>query len=105
MKEYRALQGEIQTLFVTKQQSLSQLNENSLVKGELDLLDERNTVYKLVGPVLMKVDLDEAKQNVSKRIEFIEGELVKVDKQIADKQGLQVTVGEEITEMQQKMQA
>ena len=69
------------------------------------MLDERNTVYKLVGPVLMKVELEEAKENVSKRIEFIEGELTKVDKQIADKQGQQVTLGEEISEMQRKMQA
>ena len=34
---------------------------------------------KLVGPVLMSIDLDEAKENVSKRLEFIQAEIIKID--------------------------
>lgn len=34
-----------------------------------------NAVYKLIGPVLVKQDLDEAKQNVTKRMDYINGEL------------------------------
>jgi prefoldin beta subunit len=32
-------------------------------------------VFKLVGPVLLKQDVDEAKANVDKRLEFINNEL------------------------------
>ena len=49
--------------------------ENELVKAELDILDDNAPVFKLIGPVLMRQDLDEAKQNVDKRLEFIKGEM------------------------------
>lgn len=42
---------------------------------ELDLLDADSTVYKLTGPVLIKQDLAEARQNVGKRLEFINSEM------------------------------
>lgn len=42
---------------------------------ELDLLDSSNTIYKLVGPVLVKQDLDEAKATVGKRLDYINGEM------------------------------
>lgn len=32
-------------------------------------------VFKLIGPVLIKQELEEAKQNVAKRIDYINGEL------------------------------
>lgn len=34
-----------------------------------------NTVYKLIGPVLVKQDMDEAKATVSKRLDYITGEM------------------------------
>ncbi len=34
-----------------------------------------NTVYKLVGPVLVKQDQTEAKQNVDTRLDFIRSEM------------------------------
>lgn len=34
-----------------------------------------NQVWKQVGPVLLKQDQSEAKANVSKRLEFIAGEM------------------------------
>jgi prefoldin beta subunit len=60
------------------------------------MLSDTTSVFKLVGPVLMKVELQEAKENVRKRIEFIEGEIVKIDNQIGEKQGAQTTIGEEV---------
>lgn len=42
---------------------------------ELDLLEVDAPVFKLIGPVLMKQDLEEAKQNVGKRLELIEREM------------------------------
>mmetsp|Transcript_23209 Transcript_23209/g.38706 ORF Transcript_23209/g.38706 Transcript_23209/m.38706 type:complete len:137 (+) Transcript_23209:33-443(+) len=96
---------EIQALFVQKQQALSQFNENTLVKGEMDLLDDTSKVYKLVGPVLMTVELEESKGNVAKRLEFIETEIKKIDSAIAEKQGEQATLGDEIAAAQKAMQA
>jgi hypothetical protein len=39
------------------------------------VLEEDAAVYKLVGPMLIKQDLMEAKSNVSKRLEYIGGEM------------------------------
>jgi hypothetical protein len=60
-------------------------------------LADSDPVYKLIGPVLMKVDLNESRENVDKRLQFIEGEITKLDNQIAEKQGAQTTLGEEVT--------
>lgn len=51
------------------------LQNNLLAFQELDLLKSSSTVYKLIGPVLVKQDLDEAKATVGKRLEYITGEL------------------------------
>ena len=48
---------------------------------ELDVCDQDiseggdATVYKQVGPVLIKNDLDEAKETIEKRLEFISAEM------------------------------
>lgn len=39
------------------------------------MLEEEAAVYKLVGPMLIKQDLVEAKSNVTKRLEYIGGEM------------------------------
>jgi prefoldin beta subunit len=101
---YKELQADIQKLYTMKQTSLSQFNENTLVKGELDLLAEDDSVFKLVGPALMKVDLGEAISNVAKRLEFIESEITKLDNQIAVKQGEQTKVGDEVKVLQSALQ-
>ncbi len=44
----------------------------------LNTLQEEN-VFKLVGPILMAVELMEAKGHVSNRLELIEGEVKKVE--------------------------
>lgn len=49
---------------------------------ELELLDEDSNIYKLIGPVLIKQDPLEATSNVKKRLEFIQGELDRVDSQL-----------------------
>lgn len=39
---------------------------------------------KLVGPILIPVELDEAKENVGKRLEFIESEVQKIEAAIGE---------------------
>ena len=50
-------------------------HESDSVKSELELLDNNDVVYKLVGPCLMKEDLSDAKLTISKRLEFINKEM------------------------------
>ncbi|PHT74942.1 hypothetical protein T459_22219 [Capsicum annuum] len=61
-----------------------QLGENELVLKELDLLNEDANVFKLIGPVLVKQDMAEAKANVKKRIEYISTELKRLDSTLQD---------------------
>ncbi|KAH0630710.1 hypothetical protein JD844_014006 [Phrynosoma platyrhinos] len=53
-------------------------------RAELDLLDSSNTVYKLIGPVLVKQDMDEAKATVVKRLEYITGEIKRYEAQMQE---------------------
>jgi prefoldin beta subunit len=76
-----------------------------LLDQELDLLGEDAKVFKLVGPVLMSIELGESKTNVEKRLQFIEAELKKIDSNIDAKQKEQTVLGDEIAKMQQQMQA
>lgn len=54
---------------------------------ELNRLGDDANVFKLIGPALIKQDLIEAKSNVSKRIEYIKGEVDRVDGQIKSLEG------------------
>lgn len=61
-----------------------QLSENSLVKEELDRLDTTSTVYKMIGPVLVKQELEDSRQNVKKRMDYINGEIKRHEDLIKD---------------------
>ncbi|XP_018371264.1 PREDICTED: prefoldin subunit 6 [Trachymyrmex cornetzi] len=75
----RQIQKEYNKALSQRQQLDGQLNENIMVKKELDILKEENDVFKLIGPVLVKQELCEAKQNVDKRMDYIKSELKRVD--------------------------
>ena len=47
----------------------------ALAPQELEGISDGQVVYKLVGPVLAKQDVDDAKTDVNRRIEFIRAEL------------------------------
>ncbi|KAL3807177.1 hypothetical protein ACHAXA_006032 [Cyclostephanos tholiformis] len=88
----------------------AQRNENELVKQELDVCGQEasegsdSVVYKLVGPVLIKNDLDEAKETVDKRLEFISGEIKKMESTIAKKEEQSQQLAMTVQEMQGAMQ-
>nr|AEE61478.1 unknown [Dendroctonus ponderosae] len=75
----KTAQKELQTALSTRQQLDGQLTENEMVKHELSLLPAEGKVFKSVGPVLIKTEVIEAKQNVSKRIDYITKEMKKVE--------------------------
>ena len=57
-----------------RQQFVQQYSENDMVMKELELLEDEASVFKLIGPVLIKQDPVEAKANVSKRLDYIRAE-------------------------------
>ena len=71
---------------------------------ELERLEDDANVYKLIGPVLIKQDLVEAKSNVEKRLEFIQNETERLDKMVKSMENKQETKHREIQELQKKLQ-
>mmetsp|Transcript_11094 Transcript_11094/g.34023 ORF Transcript_11094/g.34023 Transcript_11094/m.34023 type:complete len:129 (-) Transcript_11094:47-433(-) len=104
LKEIQNIQQEIGKVTNQRIGLNSQLTENELVKKELALLSDDSTIYKLVGPVLIKQDLVEANSNVGKRIEYINGELKRIDDQVKGLEGKQEDKRKTMVELQQKLQ-
>ena len=67
-------------VFKAKQSLIEKKSENEMVLSEFQLMSDDASVYKLVGPVLAKQDVHEAKGNVEKRIEYITKEIERMDK-------------------------
>lgn len=86
-KSYNQSQSDLTKLVSSRQQLETQFQENRIVKEEFDQLKDDAKIYKLIGPVLMAQDEDEAKSNVDKRIDFIKREIERVEEQIKAKQG------------------
>ncbi|KIJ68574.1 hypothetical protein HYDPIDRAFT_106778 [Hydnomerulius pinastri MD-312] len=102
--EYQKLQADL-AVFVDKRTRLdAQLSENEMVKKEFANLTPNNTVYKLVGPVLVPQDQSEAKGNVETRLEFIRGEMKRVDAQIKEAEENSEKRKLELVEIQAKLQ-
>ncbi|KAI0673297.1 Prefoldin beta-like protein [Trametes maxima] len=82
--EFQKIQGELSSAVDARQKLDAQLSENELVRKEFASLTDENTVYKLVGPVLVQQDQAEAKQNVDTRLDFIKSEIKRVEGQLKD---------------------
>ncbi|PZC86056.1 probable prefoldin subunit 6 [Helicoverpa armigera] len=93
------IQKEYRKAVAQKQQLDSQLNENKAVKEELSLLKKDAEVYKLIGPVLVKQDPEEANQNVAKRMEYISKEIKRTDDHISALENKQEALQENLTKL------
>ncbi|KAJ3029894.1 UNVERIFIED_CONTAM: Prefoldin subunit 6 [Siphonaria sp. JEL0065] len=80
--EFQNLQKEYSKAVSSRSTLEAQLKENEMVKKEFDNIKDDATVYKLIGPVLVKQDRPEAAANVNKRIEYISGEIKRLETQI-----------------------
>uniref|UniRef100_A0A671WC65 Prefoldin subunit 6 n=1 Tax=Sparus aurata TaxID=8175 RepID=A0A671WC65_SPAAU len=87
-----------------RQKLETQLTENNIVKEELDLLESANIVYKLIGPVLVKQDLDEAKATVTKRLEYINGEIQRYETLLKEMEKKSDQHREVLSSLQQEFQ-
>jgi prefoldin beta subunit len=68
-------------------------------------LEDDAKVYKLIGPVLVKQDLVEARGNVEKRLDFIKAEADRLEKKAEEMQKKHGEAQKGIIELQQKMMA
>lgn len=104
LEKYTQMQKDVSKSMSARQKLETQLTENNIVKEELDLLDSTNTVYKLIGPVLVKQDLDEAKATVTKRLEYINGEIQRYETLLKEMEKKSEQHREVLTGLQQEFQ-
>ncbi len=84
MEELQAIGQGLQEAIQSRQRLEAQEQESTSVQAELQILSSGARVFKLTGPVLVPQERGEAAANVDKRLEFIRGEVARVDKAIAD---------------------
>ncbi|KAF9569881.1 Prefoldin beta-like protein [Agrocybe pediades] len=102
--EFQNLQADLTKVVDARQRLDAQLSENELVKKEFASLTPENTVYKLIGPILVKQDQDDAKNNVDRRLDFIRGEIRRVEGQIKDIEEKQEKKKVELVQLQTALQ-
>jgi len=101
----RKIRTDISKSVQISRQYAAQHSENEMVLKELDILEDDATVYKLIGPVLVKQDLIEAKANVTKRIEYISSEMKRLEITIKSCEQKEASKQEDVIKVQQQLQA
>ena len=101
VENFKVIQAQLQNVRNDLQTVLGQLTENEMVQKELELVDSSSNVYKMVGPVLIKNSLEDAKDTVSKRLEFITAERDRLEAKSKELE----TKGGEIANKVQQLQA
>ncbi|ORY60421.1 Prefoldin beta-like protein, partial [Neocallimastix californiae] len=84
VKEYQEIQKDFSKSVISRQQLESQKQENESIQQEFKELKDDAVIYKMIGPVLVKQDKADATQNVDKRLEYINGEIKRIEKIIKD---------------------
>jgi prefoldin beta subunit len=74
------------------------------VQKEFKSLSSDSNIYKLVGPVLLKQDNDDAKRTVDGRLEYIEKEIKRVEGTIKELQEKSEKMRNELGALQQQIQ-
>ena len=102
--DYRLVQEQLQRVQNDLQLVLSQQAENEMVQQELELIENSTNVYKMVGPVLIKHSLDDAKDTVKKRLEFITGEKKRLEDKTKELDGRSASISQNVQQMQAALQ-
>ncbi|CAJ1379737.1 unnamed protein product [Effrenium voratum] len=61
LDKFKAMQETLQKAYEARMGLIAQQQETELVKQEFDTIEEDAVVYKLVGPVMVKQNVDDAK--------------------------------------------
>ncbi|KAK2511174.1 hypothetical protein Q9966_016711 [Columba livia] len=104
LEKYQQLQKDLSRSVSARQKLEAQLTENTIVKEELDLLDATNTVFKLMGPVLVKQEMDDAKATVGKRLDYITGEIKRYEQQMQELERRSEQQRDALGRLQQELQ-
>ena len=116
IKENQCIEKEQSKIRVAINNFENKKNENNIVKSELSLLDEEDIVYKLIGPILVQQETSDAKIQVDSRIEMINKEIHKLEKnyqsnlkkmeanrqKIADIQGKLIQLSKQMEQMKKE---
>ncbi|KAB8070258.1 putative prefoldin subunit 6 [Aspergillus leporis] len=102
--EFQQLQTELDGLVEARQKLESQQQENEGVRKEFHSLDDEANIYKLIGPVLLKQDKNEALMAVNGRLDFIEKEIKRIEGQIKENQEKSDKKRAEVLQYQSQMQ-
>mmetsp|Transcript_62155 Transcript_62155/g.122837 ORF Transcript_62155/g.122837 Transcript_62155/m.122837 type:complete len:117 (-) Transcript_62155:306-656(-) len=100
LNTYRTIQKEIGKVQQQISTAGTQILENEMVLKELDILEDDASVYKLIGPVLVKQELMEVKNNVTKRVEFIKNDIARLEGNVKKFTQQSDTVKENIAQLQ-----
>ncbi|CAG9941699.1 unnamed protein product [Clonostachys rosea f. rosea IK726] len=84
--EFQKLQQDLQTTVAARQKLEGQKQENTGVKNEFASMDEDETIYKLVGPVLLKQEKQEAVSTINGRLDFIDKEIARLEGVLKEQQ-------------------
>ena len=103
--KYSKTQSALNELVEARSKLETQFQENKIVHEELEILDDKAKIYKMTGPVLMPQDYEEAKMNVSKRMEFINHDIKRVEEKIESTQKELETLREKLFQVRAQLQA
>ncbi|KAG4106685.1 Prefoldin [Neocallimastix lanati (nom. inval.)] len=104
VKEYQEIQKDFSKSVISRQQLESQKQENESIQQEFKELKDDAVIYKMIGPVLVKQDKADATQNVDKRLEYINGEIKRIEKIIKDLEEKQEKKKNEVASLQLQFQ-
>ncbi|EEH36991.1 hypothetical protein PAAG_07409 [Paracoccidioides lutzii Pb01] len=102
--EHQKLETELQEIVQAREKLESQQQENKSVQKEFNTLEDDANIYKLVGPILLKQDKRDAVMAVDGRLDFIEMEISRIEKQINNVQEQRERRKIEIIQLQTKLQ-
>ena len=103
IKENQCIEKEQSKIRVQINNFENKKNENNIVKSELALLDGDDVVYKLIGPILVQQETSDAKIQVDSRIEIINKEIHKLEKNYQTNSKNMETNRQKIADIQAKL--
>ena len=104
VQKVQVLQKDLQKSATAHSHLEVQFNENKIVQDELALVGEDTRVFKLVGSMLVRQDLFEARDTVKKRLDYIGGEMKRHEKSIHESEERQETCRHQIGQIQSQYQ-
>ncbi|KAK5662212.1 hypothetical protein OQA88_8117 [Cercophora sp. LCS_1] len=103
--DFTKLQNDLQEAVQSRQKLEAQKQENLGVQKEFAKLKDDETIFKLIGPVLLKQDRVDAESTVKGRLEFINKEIARLETQIKEIQTKTEKKKNEIIQVQTAAQA